>query len=244
MDKVISNWTMEFLLQSFVPDSLIEKTLTVLPQSTADSRLKIALLLRTLQTSLLNASLSETSLEILEHLESLYHNDAIPILDSMRSAYCAVSVESTVKYLIASPEGPSGEYYSAVRRIWHERVEKLSGEGRRSELLSDELDQWRQEVEAALWHVRVSERLVGLNTRRDAMNEMKRFLKEAWETIGLSYIDSVETVSVGNGLRHEGVCENASASGSEVSKKCDGRLEGLEKEKMNSGCHDEDENEN
>ncbi|CAJ2631100.1 unnamed protein product [Trifolium pratense] len=244
MDKVISNWTMEFLIQSFVPDSLIQKTLTVLPNSTADSRLKIALLLRTLQTTLLNASLSETSLEILEHLENLYHNDAIPIFDAMRSAYCAVAVESTVKYLVACPEAPSGEYYSAVRRIWHQRVHKLSEEGRRrrSELLSDELDQWRQDVEAALWNVRVSERLVGLNTRRDAMNQMNRFLKEAWETIGLSYIDSMETVSIGNALRHERVCEIA--SGSVVSNKCEGKLEGLRKEKMNSVGHDENENEN
>jgi hypothetical protein len=242
MDKVISNWTMEFLLQSSVPDSIIQKTLTVLPHSAADSRLKIALLLRTLQTSLLNASLSETSLEILEHLENLYHNDAIPILDAMRSAYCAVAVESTVKYLITCPESPSGEYFFAVRRIWRERVDKLSEEGRRSELLSDELVQWGQEVEAALWDATVSERLVGLNTRRDAMNEMKRFLKEAWGGIGLSYIDSMAMISNGNGLRPEGVCEIA--SGSEVSKKSDGRLEGLGKEKMNSVGDNENENKN
>ncbi|GAU18646.1 hypothetical protein TSUD_124790 [Trifolium subterraneum] len=243
MDEVVSNWTMEFLLQSFVPDSTIQKTLTtVLPHSTANSRLKIALLLRTLQTSLLNASLSETSLEILEHLENLYHNDAIPILDTMRSAYCAVAVENTVKYLITCPESPSGEYFFAVRRIWRERVCQLSEEGRRSELLSDELVQWKQEVEAALFDVGVSERLVGLNTRRDAMNEMKRFLKEAWGIIGLSFIDSMALVSDGEGLRPEGVCEIA--SGSEVSKNCDGMLEGLEKEKMNSVGDDEKDNKN
>ncbi|GAU44579.1 hypothetical protein TSUD_139520 [Trifolium subterraneum] len=237
MDKVISNWTMEFLLQSCIPDSIIQKTLTTfLPHSTAHSRLKIALLLRTLQTSLLNASLSETSLEILEHLENLYHNDAIPILDTMRSAYCAVAVENTVKYLITCPESPSGEYFFAVRRIWRERVCQLSAEERRSKLMSDELVQWKQEVEAALFDAGVSERLIGLNTRRDAMNEMKRFLKEAWGIIGLSFIDSMELVSDGEGLRTEGVCE--------IAKKCDGMLEGLEKEKMNSVGDDEKDNKN
>ncbi|XP_058787851.1 uncharacterized protein LOC131662164 [Vicia villosa] len=242
MDKDISNWVMEFLLRSSVPDSLIHKTLTVLPLSGADSRLKKTLLLRTLQTHLRTASLSETSLQIIESLEELYRRDEIRVSAAMRSAYCAVAVECTVKYLITSHEDPSGEYFSAVRRIWRGRVVQLSAEGQRSELLSEELSRWGEDIEAALWDVRASERLAGLNTRRDAMNEVHRFLKDAWQVMGPSFLDSMAMVSKGNGLRPEGVCGNA--SGSEKLKKSDGRLDSLGKEKMCSVVDDNNDNDN
>ncbi|KAL5077053.1 hypothetical protein RYX36_016037 [Vicia faba] len=242
MDKDISNWVMEFLLRSSVPDSLIQKTLTVLPLSGADSRLKQTLLLRILQTHLRHASLSETSLQIIEHLEELYRRDGVPVPAVMRSAYCAVAVECTVKYLITSHEDPSGEYISAIRRIWRGRVVQLSAEGRRSELLSDELTRWGEDIEAALWDVRVSERLASLNTRRDAMNEVKRFLKDAWQVMGPSFLDSMAMGSKGNGLGPEGVCGNA--SGSEKMRKSDARLESLGKEKMCSVGDDNNDNDN
>ncbi|XP_027190658.1 uncharacterized protein [Cicer arietinum] len=238
MDKDISNWVMEFLLRSSVPDSLIQKTLTVLPVSAADSRLKKTLLLRILQTQHLKASLSEMSLHILEQLEELHCNDAVPVPDAMRSAYCAVAVDSTVKYLISSPEDPSGEYFSAVRRIWRGRVVKLSALERRSGIFSDELIQWAEDIEAALWDVRVSERLVGLNTRRDAMNEVKRYLKEAWGLMGPSFLDSMASFSKAKDSRPEGVCEIA--SGGEMLRKRDD----LGKEKMYYVGDGDDKNDN
>nr|QSD99797.1 MYB family transcription factor [Melilotus albus] len=231
MNKDITNWIMEFLLRTTtVPDSLIQKTLTVLPLSGADSRLKKTLLLRVLQSHLINASINETSLQILEHLEEIYRIDGVSISNAMRSAYCAVAVECTVKYLINSPEDPSGEYFSAVRRIWRGR-EGL--EGRRSGMVSEEMGRWGEEIEGALWDVRVAERLVGLNTRRDAMVEVKRFLKEAWGVMGYSFLELVEMFSKGKNLCSEGVCENA-----EVSRRL---LEGLGKEKMNSVGDDDEE---
>lgn len=257
---------MEFLLRNTtVPDPLIQKTLTLLPLSGADSRLKKTLLLRVLQTHTLNASISEASLQILEHLEEIYRDDGVSISNVFQSAYCAVAVECTVKYLINSPEDPSGEYFSAVRRIWRGR--------RGSGLVSDGFVQWGEEIEGALWDVRVAERLVGLNTRRDAVIEVKRFLKEAWGSMGDSFLDLIALVSKGNGLCPGGVCENAAEGsrrlleglgkekandddvamgenhgnrqleenglGGGMSRRRNGRLEGLGKEKMN-----DDENDN
>jgi len=274
MNENISNWIMEFLLRNTtVPDPLIQKTLTLLPLSGADSRLKKTLLLRVLQTHILNASISEASLQILEHLEEIYRDDGVSISNAMRSAYCAVAVECTVKYLINSPEDPSGEYFSAVRRIWRGR--------RGSGLVSDGFVQWGEEIEGALWDVRVAERLVGLNTRRDAVVEVKRFLKEAWGSMGDSFLDLIAMVSNGNGLCPGGVCENAAegsrrlleglgkekvnddvdddvamgenhgnreleenGSGGGMSRRRDGRLEGLGKEKMNDDGDDENGNVN
>ncbi|TKY47252.1 hypothetical protein E2542_SST29312 [Spatholobus suberectus] len=103
MDSDISRWVLEFLLRSSVPDSLIQKALTVLPLSGADSRLKKTLLLRTLHSLVLRASLPETALHILELLENL---DSAEVSDALRRAYRAVAVECTVKYLTAAPTTP------------------------------------------------------------------------------------------------------------------------------------------
>ncbi|XP_061356953.1 uncharacterized protein LOC133301342 isoform X2 [Gastrolobium bilobum] len=242
MDPDISRWVLEFLLRSSVPDSLIHKTLTVLPLSGADNRLKKTLLLRTLQSHLLKASLTETALEIFEVLEDLDRNDAVPVTDAMRQAYCAVAVECTVKYLAASPDESAGEYFGAVRRIWRGRVTEMTAEGRRSGLFSGELTRWRDDIEAALWDHGVSERLASLNSRRDALKKVKVYLNEAWEIMGPSFLDSVATLSKANGLRPEGVCEYA--LGDESMGKRDGGMEGSAKERRDSVGGDRSDSDN
>ncbi|KAG2395005.1 uncharacterized protein HKW66_Vig0076200 [Vigna angularis] len=192
MDTDISRWVMEFLLRSSVPDSLIQKALIVLPLSGADSRLKKTLLLRTLRTLLLKASLSETALQIFEHLEEL-DGDSTSV--ALRRAYLAVAVECTVKYLAAAPDDPEGVFSGAVKRIWRGRVAAL--EARRSGLVSGELAQWRDDVEAALGDSRACERLADFNSRREAMKEVRAYLKEAWESMGPSFLESVAAMSKG-----------------------------------------------
>ncbi|XP_014489681.1 uncharacterized protein LOC106752502 isoform X1 [Vigna radiata var. radiata] len=192
MDTDISRWVTEFLLRSSVPDSLIRKALIVLPLSGADSRFKKTLLLRTLRTLLLKASLSETALQILEHLEEL---DGVSTSVALRRAYLAVAVECTVKYLAAAPDDPEGEFSGAVKRIWRGRVAAL--EARRSGLVSGELVRWRDDVEAALGDSRACERLADFNSRREAMKEVRAYLKEASESMGPSFLESVAAMSKG-----------------------------------------------
>ncbi|CAJ1960587.1 unnamed protein product [Sphenostylis stenocarpa] len=199
MDTDISRWVMEFLLRSSVPDSLIQKTLTALPLSGADSRLKKTLLLRTLRSLLHKASLPETALQILELLEDL---DGAAASTALRRAYLAVAVECTVKYLAAAPDDPAGEFSGAVRRIWRGRVAAL--EANRSGLVSGELARWRDDVEAALGDSRVREKLADLNSRREAMKEVRAFLKEAWESMGPSFLESVAAMSKGLTREKEG----------------------------------------
>ncbi|KAH1226164.1 Single myb histone 4 [Glycine max] len=198
MDSDISQWVTEFLLRSSVPDSLIQKTLAALPLSTASPRLKKTLLLRTLQTLLRTATLSETALDILELLEP-----SAPVSDAHRRAYCAVAVECTVKYLAACPEDIDGEYAGAVRRIWRGRVSALKA--RWSRLVSGELARWRDVVEDAFGDSRARQRLVGLNSRRDAMKEVRVFLKEAWGAMGPSFL---ETVAAKEKNKDEGARDN------------------------------------
>ncbi|KAK7305531.1 hypothetical protein VNO77_43437 [Canavalia gladiata] len=238
MDPEISRWVLEFLLRSSVPDSLIQKTLIALPLSGADSRLKKTLLLRTLQSHLLKASLNETSLQILELLEELDRNGDVPITDSMRRAYCAVAVECTVKYLAASPDDLGGEYFGAVGRIWRGRVGAMAEEGSRSELLSGDLRRWRDDLEAALWDPKVCERLASLNSRTEALNEVRGYLKEAWEVMGPSFLDSVAALSKAKGLCPKRVCETA--LGGESLRKHEGPTK--EKGESVSGVDSSDDN--
>ncbi|OIW14097.1 hypothetical protein TanjilG_19476 [Lupinus angustifolius] len=200
MDPDVSRWVLEFLLRNSVPDSLIAKTLSAVPLSGADSSLKKTLLLRTLRTLHSNASITETALEILELIEEIDCNDAVPVTDSMRRAFCAVAVECTVKYLAACPDDAAGNYFAAVRRIWRGRVTRMESAGRRSGLFSEELVRWRDDLEAAVWDTRVCERLVQLNSRTEAFSEVKVYLKEAWEGIGPSFLDSVEVMTKAKGF--------------------------------------------
>ncbi|KAE9594481.1 putative transcription factor MYB-HB-like family [Lupinus albus] len=224
MDSEISRWVLEFLLRSTVSDSLIAKTLTALPLSAADSRLKKTILLRTLQSFHSNASITETALQIFELIEEIDLNDAVPITDSMRRAFCAVAVECTVKYLAACPDDAAGNYFAAVRRIWRGRVAKMESAGRRGGLFSEELAQWRDELEAAVWDNRVCERLVGLNSRTEALNEMKVYLKEAWEVMGPSFLDSIAVMAKAKGLHFNfgGESVGNRNGGLEVSANVDG----------------------
>ncbi|CAL0334750.1 unnamed protein product [Lupinus luteus] len=200
MDSDISRWVLEFLLRSSVPDSLIAKILTALPLSAVDSRLKKTLLLRTLRTLHSNASITETALEILELIEQIDCNDAVPVTDSMRRAFCAVAVECTVKYLAACPDDAAGNFFAAVRRIWRGRVTRMESAGRRSGLFSEELARWRDDLEAAVLDTRVCERLVQLNSRTEAFNEVKVYLNEAWEGMGPSFLDSAEAMAKAKGF--------------------------------------------
>jgi len=70
-------------------------------------------------------------------------------------------------------------------------------EARRSRLVSGELARWRDDVEAALGDSRACERLADLNSRREALNELRAYLKEAWESMGPSFLESVAAMSKG-----------------------------------------------
>ena len=65
--------------------------------------------------------------------------------------------------------------------------------------------QWHDEIEDALGEdsKETRERLAGLNSRRDAMNEVRVYLKEAWEMMGPSFL---ETVAATEKKNDDGAC--------------------------------------
>ncbi|KAH1213123.1 hypothetical protein GmHk_14G041141 [Glycine max] len=162
---------MEFLLRSSVPNSFIKKTLTALPLSPVEPRLKKTLLLRILQTLLRTTTVSEIVLDILEDLSPISN----------------VNTARTAQSPWSAPSSTSPRALTLSMAIFGELV------------------QWHDEIEDALGEdsKETRERLAGLNSRRDAMNEVRVYLKEAWEMMGPSFL---ETVAATEKKNDDGAC--------------------------------------
>ncbi|KAL5127791.1 hypothetical protein HKD37_14G040155 [Glycine soja] len=156
---------MEFLLRSSVPNSFIKKTLTALPLSPVEPRLKKTLLLRILQTLLRTTTVSEIVLDILEDLSPISNVNTARTAQSPWSAPSSTSPRALTLSMASTPapyEDALGEDSKETR-----------------------------------------ERLAGLNSRRDAMNEVRVYLKEAWEMMGPSFL---ETVAATEKKNDDGAC--------------------------------------
>ncbi|GAV81097.1 Myb_DNA-binding domain-containing protein, partial [Cephalotus follicularis] len=186
LDEDICRWIIEFLLRQPIDDYKINKVL-LLSVPNNNPKIKKLILLRSIQTQISDASIPETILETLETIEELDRQEKIPITNSMKAAYCAVAVECTVKYLIVSP-GWKGKYFDAVKRIWSGKI-AIMEESNETELVSDELLKWREEIEAALWDVKMSKKLLGRNTRNDAMERIRVYLGEAFALSGPTFLE-------------------------------------------------------
>lgn len=149
--------------------------------------MKKTLALRAIQDEIASGSVaSETILESLEIIEQLDQKQRIKILDSMKLAYCAVAVECTVKHMwvVGSKRKRDPEtFFEAVKTIWRERVEKLEFL-KKSELVTDELREFKEEMEAALWDSNACERLLERAMRNEALRLVMDYLREALDEMG------------------------------------------------------------
>ncbi|KAI4307546.1 hypothetical protein L6164_030722 [Bauhinia variegata] len=199
MDPELAGWILEFLLRKPVPDRIIKRILASLPILDNDSRLKKTLLLRTIQDEVSQALVSESILEYLEVIEEIDRCDGISITELMRSVYCAVAVECTVKYLSTSTDD-NLEYFNAVKRIWRSRIWGMETSVEGSQLFTNELIQWRDDIEAALLDLELCVRLGNLDTKGDALSKLRDYLAETWENMGPPFL---ETMSAFQNLVHD-----------------------------------------
>lgn len=214
IDTKISHWIIEFILRQPLDDGILNALIHVLPLPNDSSNLKKALLIRKIESEISNGSVTEKILEFLELIEELNHQDGIEASEVMKAAYCAVAVECTVKFLNSEGAGgDKGKYFEAVRRIWKRRInlmEKMENVG----FVSEELWNWRDEIEAALWDDRCSESLIKRSKGIVAVEAVKVFVREAKERIGSPFLDVVaetyqsdETMKAFfGGVNKEGTC--------------------------------------
>ncbi|KAI5321533.1 hypothetical protein L3X38_030604 [Prunus dulcis] len=186
-DVDVSRWVLELLIRDREKECIAKRVLAVAPFSDQDYRLKKTVLLRTIECDVYDALVSETMLETLEMIEDLDLTQGIATTDSMKAAYFAVATECTVKFLVGLMGKPSGKYLEAVDRIWRGRVGSLE-RSETSQLISAELRQRMDEVEAGVWDLRVSKKLSRMNTRNDALRLVAVYVKEALALMGPPFI--------------------------------------------------------
>ncbi|CAL8998822.1 unnamed protein product [Prunus brigantina] len=186
-DVDVSRWVLELLIRDREKECIAKRVLAVAPFSDQDCRLKKTVLLRTIECDVYDALVTETMLETLEMIEDLDLSQGIATTDSMKAAYLAVATECTVKFLAGLMGKPSGKYLEAVDRIWRGRVGALE-RSETSQLISAELRQRMDEVEAGVWDLRVSKKLSRMNTRNDALRLVAVYVKEALALMGPPFI--------------------------------------------------------
>ncbi|KAK4605251.1 hypothetical protein RGQ29_013353 [Quercus rubra] len=224
MDADIFLWIFEFLMRSTaVPDHVIKNLLQVLLLSSVvaeDTRFKKSVLLRTIQSEISDAIVTETTLLALELIEEMDRNDGVEIGESLKAAYFAAAVECMVKYLVL--ERSNGKYFEVVKRVWKGKIGHLEKSGNKSELVKDnaELTWWKNDLD--LWDAKMAKRLMNLNTRAEALQKLRAFLEEAWSLIGPSFIEAAAEKE-GNVLpRHShSACHKRSKGGVRIVKEED-----------------------
>ncbi|KAH7659651.1 Myb domain-containing protein [Dioscorea alata] len=133
--------------------------------------------------------MSERSLHSLELLNDLHHyNDHS---DSLRAAYCAIAVECTACFLRSRPADDYGEFFDAVNRIWNCRVADLERTEEAIGLVSDGLKRVRKEMEEAVVDSRVRDALKRRDTKKEALEAVRVYLKEKSAKMGPAFLELV-----------------------------------------------------
>ncbi|PON93057.1 hypothetical protein TorRG33x02_109630 [Trema orientale] len=151
--------------------------------STPIEWMRRAMLIRIIEYEVSDASVSETLLDNLELIEKLKEEEE-EVSDTMKSAYCAVALECTVKYFVCESVVIGGNFSSARERIWRARVTRLEME--HSKLFTLDLKAHKEELEVAITSPVIRRSLIALNTRNAALGSVSNYLRDAWTLVQVS----------------------------------------------------------
>lgn len=184
--EVIDKWVAEFLIRR-QHNPRVSPTNLLSALRFGDSpdcfNLKVSSVLRDLSDSLIRGSVDEGTLDLLEILEKLR-----PVItESHKSAYCWTAAECTARFMwpLSASEGL---FTDALERIWRERIGGLKESG--SGLVGDELLRWETDLEKAVEDPEVYQRIRESNVRYTAISFLTQLLKEQWEVLGSSSLES------------------------------------------------------
>ncbi|KAL2508156.1 uncharacterized protein Fot_31803 [Forsythia ovata] len=192
IDSDILNWILEFFLKRSVDDSTLNSLLLTFPIPKDTNFVGKILLLKKLESDIShNSPLSETTLGYLEILEQVECDRGIEkVSDAMKSAYCQVAVEYTVKYL-RNEDVCEAKFCDAVKSVWSRRVRRMEEKVRKGGLGLEELFDWRLKMEAAVQDHGVRERVVKGSEKVNAVEALRVYLEEERERMGPSFLELV-----------------------------------------------------
>ncbi|XVF52284.1 hypothetical protein PTKIN_Ptkin05aG0006800 [Pterospermum kingtungense] len=178
---------LEFFARKCSNDMVLKKLIEALPPPSLDgnARLKKTFLLRTIVNEVAAGVVSERILDCLEAIERIDNGQQLEVPDSMKEAYCAVSLECTAKYLVTRELHE--KYLDAVNRIWRGRIENLE-KSKASKLVSEHMRSCRHQVEAAIEDKEVANG-ISTNTRTTAILKLKLYLREALDLLGPTVLE-------------------------------------------------------
>ncbi|KAL9684307.1 hypothetical protein QQ045_021742 [Rhodiola kirilowii] len=184
--SIVNKWMLEFAISDLKDDGLITKMLSDVPPMLKDDvGLKKIILLRAIESEVAEFSVSEKTLDALEIAFELdWKEGELNALESMKTAYCSVAVDCLARVVKIAGEGEM--YLDAVKRIWRKRIGQLFAHN--VDLVSEQLETWRDNIETAIWDNNLRSKLFGSDTRYEALVSIKEYLNEAWETVGPKFM--------------------------------------------------------
>lgn len=227
IDPDVARWILEFLLRNPLDDGTTNAFIRLLPPANDNPRLLKTVLLREMESEVSVGSVSEKTLGLLEKFEELEFREGIQASEDLKAAYCAVAVDCTVRFLKKSggEESSRGEYFSAVKRIWRQRICRMEKDDTAG-LVSEGLSNWRDEIEAAVWEDSFCDNVVRKSKVVDAVGAVQEFVKEAKERMGLSFLEyTAETLKNDNSMGDLLLSENREEQGETHGKNDDNRRE-------------------
>ncbi|CAA0820634.1 Unknown protein [Striga hermonthica] len=208
IESDIANWILEFLLRQPLEGRTLTSLLRVLPLANDETHLKKMILLRKIESEVSHNSVSEGILELFEQLEELeFRNGNETVSDAMKRAYCAVAVECTVKLLANRGDRDNAgkfNFFEAVKRVWRGRIGRMEKMAEKGGLGSDELSDWKDEIEAAVWEDSVCDGVVKKSAEFNGVEAVRAYLREEREKMGPSFLELVAE-GVKNGVVFQGV---------------------------------------
>uniref|UniRef100_A0A7N0U3T0 Uncharacterized protein n=1 Tax=Kalanchoe fedtschenkoi TaxID=63787 RepID=A0A7N0U3T0_KALFE len=193
---IVDKWLVELAIRTAKDDKVVAKTLSLAPRLRDDVGLKKIVLLRGIESEMDEGSVSERMLDALEVAFELDRRQGLDVLESMKVAYCSVAVDCVARFV--KSVGGGDVYLKAVERVWRRRIGPLIALN--VDLVSEQLESWRDTVESAIWDDNVRDKLFVTNTRYEALVAIKGYLDEAWKIVGPSFLELLASSELGKSL--------------------------------------------
>jgi len=186
MDK----WVAEFFLRRQLnPRVYAFPLLSALKPVDSDDcvKLKLTAVLRDISNSMIQGTVDEGMLDLLEILEKLLLQEHSVIMGSLKSAYCWTAVECTLRFMwpVNASDGFFGD---ALERIWRNRIGTLKE--KESDLVTRELLKWESDLNKAFEEPEIYQKIRETNIRYNAISHLNQLLKEQWALLGCSSLES------------------------------------------------------
>lgn len=189
--EVIDKWVAEFFIRR-QQNPRVSPTNLISALKFGDSpdciKLKISSVLRDISNSLIRGTIDEGTLDLLEILEKLLLQQHSLLMESHKSAYCWTAVECTHRFMWPL-SASDGFFTDALERIWTKRIGILKERG--SDLVTHDLLKWETDLKKALEDPELYQRIRETNIRYTAISFLTQLLKEQWEILGSSSLESV-----------------------------------------------------